>query len=272
MTTVHHDVIHLWPGAAPGSESWEQVESEVTVPWGAVVRNVTQPSLTVYPAARPNGAAVIVAPGGAWHFLAIHHEGWQVAEWLAGHGITAFVLKYRLLRTGDNMDQQVGAFMADPAVREAALAAHRPLGLADGQQAVRMVRQRCGEWGVDPHQIGFMGFSAGGELTTLLATNYTPDCRPDFVAPIYPAVFGQVQAASDAPPLFLCCAADDEMAARSSLLLYQAWKAAHRPVEMHIYGAGSHGFGMRTLGLPCDTWIERCADWLKSITLASAGG
>ena len=101
MQTQEQTIISLWPNGAPGSEKWNQIEEETTLPDGLpVVRNVTHPSLTVYPAANPNGTAVIVAPGGVWHFLAIEHEGRQVAEWLAAHGITAFLLKYRLIHTG----------------------------------------------------------------------------------------------------------------------------------------------------------------------------
>jgi acetyl esterase/lipase len=266
METTQHLVIPLWPGGAPGSEGWDQIEDEITpFPGMQAVRNVTQPSLTVYPADKPNGAAVIVAPGGAWHFLAIEHEGRQVAEWLAAHGITAFILKYRLIRTGSDMQKQMETFFSDPAARAAGVAALAPLTLADAQQAVRVVRQRGAEWGVSPDRIGFMGFSAGGAVTTQVALDYTSDCRPDFVAPIYAAVFEEVQAPSDAPPLFLLCAADDEMAVHANMILYPAWRAVQRPVEMHIYATGGHGFGMNKLGLPSDTWIERFTDWMKGI-------
>src|SRR5512138_1746277 len=113
METVKHPIIPLWPGGAAGSEGWRQVEEEMTLSYGLpIVRNVTTPTLTVYPAAKPNGAAVIVAPGGAWHFLAIEHEGRQVAEWLSAHGITAFILKYRVLPTGADVEKEVKDFMA----------------------------------------------------------------------------------------------------------------------------------------------------------------
>lgn len=266
MTTLQRLVIPLWPNGAAGSEAWDQVEEETTLPGGMpIVRNVTQPSLTVYPAVKPNGAAVIVAPGGAWHFLAIEHEGRQVAEWLAAQGITAFILKYRVLRTGSNIQQEVDDFVTNRASRGAEMRELMPMTQADAQQAVRIVRQRAAEWGVDANRVGFMGFSAGGGVTMQVVLNSSPDCRPDFAAPIYAAVFDEVQAPPDAPPLFLLCAANDEMASRASLLLYSAWKAAHRPVEMHIYASGGHGFGMNKLGLPCDTWILRFADWMKSM-------
>lgn len=264
MSAEH--VIPLWPDGPAGSEGWDRPEEEYEPFPGIVgVRNVTQPSLIVYPAQKPTGAAVIIAPGGAWHFLAIEHEGYQVAEWLAARGVTAFVLKYRLIQTGANMAEQVAAFMANAEARAAGLRAIEPLALADAQQAVRIVRQRAAEWGVAPHKIGFMGFSAGGGLTAQIALNYTPDCRPDFAAPIYAAVFEEVEAPADAPPLFLLCASADQMAVWASLALYRAWQAAQLPVELHIYAHGEHGFGMRKMGLPSDTWIERFADWMQGL-------
>ena len=268
MEATQQLVIPLWPGGAPGSEAWDQVEEEVRQPGRPVmVRNVTQPSLTVYPAQHPNGTAVIVAPGGAWHVLMMDYEGCQVAEWLNARGITAFVLKYRLFRTSANVQQEIGDFISGRTPKETEARALMAMTQADAQQAVRIVRQRGAEWGVSQNRIGFMGFSAGGGVTAQVALNYTPDCRPDFVAPIYAAVFDEVQAPADAPPLFLACTASDDMASRASLILYQAWKAVNRPVEMHIYAHGNHGFGMRRLGLPTDTWIERFLDWLKAMGL-----
>ncbi len=261
-------ILPLWPGIAPGSEGWDQVEGEADLANGLhVVRNVVRPSLTLFRPDQPNGTAVIVCPGGAWHFLAIEHEGVQVAEWLCQRGITAFVLKYRLIRTGENLDAEVAANMADRAKMTALRRAIEPMALADAQQAVRLVRRRASDWGLAPDRIGIMGFSAGGGVTTSVALDYTPDCRPDFAAPIYAAVFEDVLTPTDAPPLFLLCANDDKMATNASLLLYNAWNAAARPVEMHIYTGGGHGFGMKKLGLPSDTWIERFADWLQGLGL-----
>ena len=267
MQPTQHSVIPLWPDGAPGSEFWDQVEEEsVQGGWNMpYVRNVTQPSLTVYPAEQPNGAAVIVAPGGAFHFLAIGHEGRQVAEWLSAHGVTAFILKYRVLRTGADMWKEVEDFMSRRVPRDAEMAELMKMTQADASKAMQIVRQRAAEWGVDPKKVGFMGFSAGGMVTSQIALNFTPETRPDFAAPIYGAIFEEVAAPQDAPPLFLLCAQDDEMASNASLLMYKAWKTAKRPVEMHIYAGGSHGFGMRKQGLPSDTWIERFFDWMKGI-------
>ncbi len=266
MTTMQHSVIPLWPAGAPGSEDWDQVEEETALADGLpIVRNVTQPTLTVYPAEKPNGTAVIVAPGGAWHFLAIEHEGRQVAEWLAARGITAFLLKYRLFRTGAHFQQETDDFIANRNAKAHERRSVMSMTLADAQQAVRIVRQRADEWQIAPDRIGFMGFSAGGGVTMQVVLNSSGDCRPDFAAPIYAAVFEEVQAPADAPPLFLLCTASDEMASRASLMLYSAWKAARRPVEMHIYAKGNHGFGMSQFGQPADTWIERFEDWVKGL-------
>ncbi len=112
-----------------------------------------------------------------------------------------------------------------------------------------------------------MGFSAGGAVTTTTALQPHPEDRPDFAAVIYGAVFEEVKAPPAAPPLFALCAADDQMAVTGSQYLFKAWKAADRPVEMHIYAKGGHGFGMTPHGLPTDTWIERFTDWLRSLEL-----
>jgi acetyl esterase/lipase len=110
-----------------------------------------------------------------------------------------------------------------------------------------------------------MGFSAGGMLTLNVALHHDPACRPDFAAPIYGAPPPDAPVPADAPPLFLLCAADDDMASAVSTQYYSAWRAAGHPVEMHIYAKGGHGFGMNTLGLPSDRWIERFAEWLGAM-------
>ena len=134
-------VIRIWPGEAPGSEGWTQVEEETILPPDLkVVRNVTQPSLTVYPAdpAKVNGTAVIVCPGGAWHFLSIDKEGTDVASWLARGGVTAFVLRYRLLRTGDHLREEMNANLSNPARIADTLQDLFQLARMDGQQPVNI--------------------------------------------------------------------------------------------------------------------------------------
>jgi acetyl esterase/lipase len=127
-----------------------------------VIRNVSQPTLTAFlpDPTLANGTAVIICPGGAFHFLAYEHEGTQVAAWLNAHGIAAFMLKYRLIRTGEDFMAEVQERLADRAKMAGPMSALAPLILADGQQAVRLVRQRAAEWGIRPDRIGMMGFSA----------------------------------------------------------------------------------------------------------------
>lgn len=264
-TITQNEVILLWPEGAPGSENWTQVEEELILPPNLkVVRNVTQPSLTVFPAdpVKANGTAVIVCPGGAWHFLSIDKEGNDVARWLARRGVTAFVLRYRLLRTGEDLQAETEAHHRDPDMMDRLRQPLMPLLQADGQQAMRLVRARAEEWGILPERVGMLGFSAGGDFTVNAVLDNPPELRPSFAGAIYPAVFGEVVAPPDAPPLFLLCAHDDDMATTASLRLYAAWKAVSRPVEMHIYAQGGHGFGMQPQGLPSDSWIDRFGDWL----------
>lgn len=269
METQKHQIIQLWPDGAPGSEKWDQVEEEmVNTEWDlTVVRNIVNPSLTVYPAENPNGAAAIVAPGGGFHFLSIEHEGRQVANWLAARGITAFILKYRVLRTGPNLWQEFDEYMANRDSRNNELETLRNLNHADAAKAIKVVRQRAAEWDVDPQKVGFMGFSAGGIVIIQLTLDFTPETRPDFAAPIYGVIADKMVAPNDAPPLFLLCAQDDEMVSRGSIVMYHAWNSVKLPVELHIYASGGHGFGMRKMGLPCDTWIERFEDWLKGLKI-----
>jgi len=261
-------VIPLWPDGAIDTAGWDHPEEIAYTAQGLkVIRNVVTPTLTAYlpdPAAA-TGTAVIVAPGGAYHFLAFEHEGIDVARWLNARGIAAFMLKYRLVQTGDDFPQCVDANLNDQARREALLGPIFPMITADGCQAVRLVRQRAAEWGIAPDRIGIMGFSAGGCVTLSTALHYDASSRPDFAAPIYSAPPLEGPVPDDAPPLFLLCAADDDMASAVSISYYAEWRAAGRPVELHIYAKGGHGFGMRTLGLPSDQWIERFAEWLKEM-------
>lgn len=261
-----HQVIRLWPGGAPGSEEWTQEEETTFIPPALkVVRNVVQPTVTGYfpdPAAA-NGTAVIVCPGGAFHFLSIDMEGTDVARWLVARGVAAFVLKYRLIRTGDDFPEVVGKRLNDRQTMDRLMAELRPLNLADGQQAVRTVRERASEWGIAPDRIGMIGFSAGSHVTVSVALEHDAKSRPDFAGAIYGGGRNDVPIPADAPPLFILCADDDAMASPASVRLYSDWRAAGHSAELHIYSKGGHGFGMQVKGLPSDSWIERFGDWLR---------
>lgn len=236
------------------------------------VRNVTRPGLIPYlpDPQEANGIAMIICPGGAFHGLAIYHEGHDVARWLQARGVAAFVLKYRTVRTPDSAEvyaEQMKGLRALPFEEsekhlEAATRTIKPIAIADGLQAIRLVRERAQEFGIEPQRIGIMGFSAGGYVAAYAALHDEPSSRPDFAAVIYGAVIKNVIVPRDAPPLFMALTTSDEVAVEPSLELYTAWRRCGYPVEMHIYAAGNHGFGMNKTGLPVDGWIDRFWDWL----------
>ncbi|MBK7931040.1 MAG: alpha/beta hydrolase [Bryobacterales bacterium] len=208
------------------------------------IRKITSPTLTVFLPEKPNGAAIIVAPGGGFVHLAIDKEGTDVARWLNTLGFTAFLLQYRVTL----------------ATREASIDA----GVSDGLLAVKTVRERAAEWKLDPAKIGIIGFSAGGYVAASTALSADAASRPNFVMPIYPAAPAAVTAPEGAPPLFLALAHDDNpRIVESSLRIYAAWHKAKVPAELHIFPRGGHGFGMRKSGAPTDAWNGLLADWLK---------
>lgn len=250
-----NDVVYLWPESqrVPGKET---IANER-------IASVPNPNLTVFLPSpeKATGVAVVVAPGGGHHHLAIDHEGYDVARWLNSQGIAAFVLKYRLARA----EGSDGSVTVDNQVR------------ADGRRAIRIVRSRAAEWRIDPARIGMMGFSAGGELAALTAMHYemglpgSPDpidrvsSRPDFVALIYPNVRPETKKIDkDTPPAFLLHADDDKLSAAISVNYYLDLKKAGVPAELHVYAKGGHGFGMRDRPLPVTQWTTRFAEWLAT--------
>jgi acetyl esterase/lipase len=262
-------VIRLYDGPAPGSENWKQKETENrTNLWQTrVVYNVADPTLTVFqpePGAA-NGTAVVICPGGAFFALSIDSEGFDVARWLNTKGVTCFVLKYRLVecKTDDPTSEVMTRGPLDEVVAPIV-----KLALADGDAAIGYVRKHAAEFGVKPDRIGIIGFSAGGTVAVSVAMNYTPETRPDFAAPIYPAYSWAIKGKgvpSDAPPAFILAASDDPLGlASQSVQIYQDWIAATKTAELHLYSKGGHGFGMRKQHLPSDDWIERFADWLDA--------
>ncbi|MEW6127539.1 MAG: alpha/beta hydrolase [Acidobacteriota bacterium] len=269
LSSAHaQKVIRLYEGAAPGSETWTHKEKEYFSPiWNTqVVTNVVHPTLTVYlpDAKTATQTGVIICPGGGFHALSINSEGIDVARWLSSRGIAAFVLKYRLVPTGEDGVKEFmekmnkgQRFDTDPAIS---------MGIADGIAAVAYVRKHAEEFGIAANRIGIMGFSAGGTVTAAVAFQYSKDSRPDFVAPIYPYM-GAVKPAevpADAPPLFVLAATDDQLGlAPHSVQLYGKWTAAKKTAEIHLYSKGGHGFGMRKQNIPSDRWIERFGEWLQ---------
>jgi endo-1,4-beta-xylanase len=253
-------VVALWPHSAPGSEgntSEEKVRGELPE---HQVWNVHKLSLTFFapPKGKATGAAFVVCPGGGHRFLSIDHEGYDVARWLRDHGIAGFVLKYRLAyEPGSKYKVEVHA-------------------LADVRHAVRLIRNRVQEWGVDPARVGVMGFSAGGQLAILAGTRFEAgqagskdpvdrvDPRPDFLALIYPGFGGRNMGVSKkTPPTFLAVADDDGRSCDAvSIEFYRALKQADVSAELHIYSTGGHGFGMENRPLAITGWTARLYDWM----------
>jgi acetyl esterase/lipase len=205
-----------------------------------------------------------VCPGGAFHFLAIDNEGTKVAEWLRARGITAFVLKYRVMQTtAEHIRGHPSETVKQMAVEQAPIF---PLAVADGRRALAYVRAHAAEFGILHGRVGMIGFSAGGIVALSLAVTSPDSAGPDFVAPIYTPITDFMRpfvVPANAAPLFLVMATDDQLGfAPSSTEVYNAWIAAHRSAELHVYAKGGHGFGMLRRGLPVDSWTDRFEDWL----------
>jgi len=266
--TFAQTVEPLWPSGAPGAVGTEDSD---------------KPTLTLRLAdpAKANGTAVIVCPGGGYGGLAMDHEGKQIADWLNGHGISAFILKYRL----------------GPRYRH-------PAPLQDAQRAIRMVRTRSKEFRIEPNRIGIWGFSAGGHLASTTGTHFDdgkPDAaeaidrassRPDFMILAYPVISfvteyvhvgsrrnllgepfepaqaellsNETQVTARTPPTFLFHTdADTGVPPENSVLFYLALRKAKVPAEMHIYQNGRHGVGLAPTDPVLSSWAGRLQDWLK---------
>ncbi|MGI4730721.1 MAG: alpha/beta hydrolase [Janthinobacterium lividum] len=258
QTIVAPAAIPLWPDGAPGSER-RRAEPEVVE--DSYVHNVHAPSLTVLRAdpAHANGVGIVVVPGGGHRMLVWVNEGLAPGRVLNRFGITAFVLKYRLAR-------ELGSPYRIE--RDAA---------ADARRAIRWVRAHAAQYGVDPHRVGLMGFSAGGELVSLVADNPAPapvvrpdavdreSARPDFQVLVYPGPLGiPARSVVGAPPAFLAAGTLDQCCAAPTLILYQQLRAAGVSVELHLFADTDHGFNVAAHSerVSLQHWPDRLADWL----------
>jgi acetyl esterase/lipase len=249
-------VVNIWPGVAPGSEGWTYKEKIIKdTPLGTVIMDVVTPTLTAYlpERSKATGTGVIIAPGGAFVALTIDLEGTGTARWLQKRGIAAFVLKYRVV---EKLQEGIPEMDMDTAGR---------YGIADGIQALKVVRQRAAEWGLSPDRIGMLGFSAGAMVTSGALLQADAASRPNFAAMIYGAPFGVMPAIpAKLPPMFLAWAQDDAVALKPVVKFYGALLAAGQKPEVHIYGAGGHGFGLRKQGTSSDHWIDALYYWLEA--------
>lgn len=260
-------VFQLWPDGAPGSQK-HHGEPEKLVD-GAYPVNIHDPSLTVVKAdpRHANGAAVVVVPGGGHRILVFQNEGMLAAKNLNRIGVTAFVLKYRLARDPHSVSDAGAAYTIEG---DAA---------ADLRRALRWVRAHAAEYGVDPQRVGAMGFSAGGELVSLVADNPEPapsaparldaidrqSSRPDFQVLVYPGPLGYpARAPKNAPPAFLVAGSKDSCCMPPTIGLYQQLLAAGVSAELHLYADTDHAFnvGQRGERISVQHWPDRLSDWL----------
>jgi acetyl esterase/lipase len=271
QTSAGDEIVPLWPGPIPGDRHAAIVrkiadQSHDPQHPDRWVTGIAQPVLVVRRPARPNGAAVLVMPGGGYGFLSYDNEGVSQAAWLNARGITAFILLYRLPGEGWN-DRQL-------------------VPLQDAQRALRLIRAQASRFQVDPGRIAVLGFSAGGHLAGSLGTRFaertyapvdaidTVSARPDLVGLLYPVISleapfthggsrdmllgadaspalrhaGSVEArvTADTPPTFLAHAADDGLVpVANSLAMLSVLTAQKRPAELHVFENGGHGFGVR---------------------------
>jgi acetyl esterase/lipase len=279
------EVIDLWPDEAPGGGSGPDTDGYryVEGPTGDISR-VGTPCLLVMRPANPNGAAMIVAAGGGYQYIALGNEGVPVGRVLNAAGITVFLLIYRLPAEGWGSGPD--------APRQ------------DAQRALRLVRARGAEWGIDPVRIGVLGFSAGGHLMGETAVGSSRDLyaavdaidgqsvRPALAGLIYPVITMRrpfdrtatrrilvgdevtptemrtysvdLQVGPETPPTFLVQAIDDPIAvADHPLLMFTALRKARVPAELHLFERGGHGFGLGKPGTPAAAWPGLFLAWIR---------
>jgi acetyl esterase/lipase len=287
--------IDLWPGGAPGAPDplpGEQIVERSSDPLSPdrIMQNIAQPRMALFRPAEPNGAAVLITPGGGYRHVVIDKEGFEMARWLAARGVTAAVLFYRLPHEG--------------------WATGPDTPLADAQRAMRLLRYRHAASGIDAQRISIMGFSAGGHVAASLVTRfaapaYTPvdsadalSARPDAAALIYPVISMRADIAhpgsrerllgaafpaalelahspdanvpENAPSCFILHAEDDDVVpVENALGMRAALKAKRVAVETHLYARGGHGFGIsRAAGKPVAAWPEVWLGWARAMGLA----
>ena len=252
----------------PAPETWFRQ-------WGdPMARNISKATLTPFlpEKGKATGAAVIVAPGGGYRWLSMGNEGWEVAEALAKKGIAAFVLKYRLFPTAENLDDFT-AWMnrprpapqkTDDASKSTAPAPMAQMDLsnqlADAEAAYAMIIKNAKEWGVDTQRIGMIGFSAGAGLT-MHATLHSQSMKLAFIGPVYGGM-GPVKVPANAPPMFNVIASDDFLF-NAQFGVIDSWFKAGRPVEFHLYQNGGHGFGLGNPNRTSNRWFEAFTHWLE---------
>lgn len=266
-------IIPLYKQGSITSLGVPEIREQLDKSGDRMIRNVSEPTLELFrPAAgKANGTAVIIAPGGGFVGLGYDAGGTAVARRLTQHGITAFVLKYRTIQSATDpmhmpevhmkeMDTLMSRAKSGLPVQIPRFAGEQH-AVEDGARAIRLIRQRAGEWGIDRKLVGFIGFSAGAFLATDLAIGDKVS-RPDFVALFYGGLRTPVPA--DAPPAFIAAAGDDEYQPNDAVQLYIAWRRSGVAAELHVYERGGHGFDLKPKGATSDHWFDDLVWWMRS--------
>jgi acetyl esterase/lipase len=258
------DPAELGPRVAPSAATIQRIGPKGSTPGHETA--IAEPTITVYPAEQPNGAAVIVCPGGGYWFLSTNNEGTGVCNWLNKLGVTAVLLRYRTPTSDETIPYQYP--------------------VQDLQRALGIVRHRADEWKIDPRRVGVIGFSAGANLVGHASWDRTvrtypqkpgvDDPRgPDFTLFVYGGGFLDKEDKTkfregftvppDAPPGFSVVAHNDGNNPLEAGELYLAYKRQNLPAEIHIYAKGGHGFGTRVTNNPVDGWTRNAAEWMESM-------
>ena len=267
--SAQDQVVQLYEGKASGSEdwNWEEAQQYSGLFQTEVVYNVTNPSLLVFKPENPNGTAIIIAPGGGFQTLSINREGIEVAKELASKGVTAFVLKYRLIHSKtDNPAKELLNNLKDRDAHYERSERVQKMAGNDCKTAIKYVRNNADEFGINTHKVGVIGFSAGATvILESVLNNNEAENLPNFAASLYGGPSDDLLA-KEIPreiPLFIAAASDDQLKlAPKSIALYSKWLKTEYPVELHVYAKGGHGFGMKTQNLPVDSWYKRFEAWL----------
>lgn len=274
MAMAQQSPVLLFPNGAPGeTKKLKQTDdaSGDKLAGCPVLRvgNVSEPTLTFYPAPISNnsGVTIIVNPGGGYHILAYNLEGTEICKRFNSYGINCVLVKYRV-------------------PKRKGLEKHEA-PLQDLQRAIAYTRSHAKEWNIDPNRIGVMGFSAGAHLSAMASTSFNErtypvvdasdevSLRPDFCALIYPAyldgekfsISPELKVTKDTPPTILIQTQDDTNYINSSLFYYYALKDVGVSATMHLYPSGGHGYGLRNTGHTVNEWDHRVLSWLRDIKM-----
>jgi acetyl esterase/lipase len=271
----------IWPGEPPGAKTDLPPEINMnangskTMAGRPYIRlsNVSTPTITVFkPKGKNTGAGIVVFPGGGYLILSVDLEGTEICDWLTQIGVTCVLLKYRVPDSG-------------PYPKSAA-------ALQDAQRAVGLVRMHAAEWGIDPHRVGVLGFSAGAHLSAAISNHYNQrlydpvddadklSCKPDFAVVLYPGYLAlseqnfapnaDIHPTADTPPTFILQAEDDPVHVENSVVYFLALKNAKVPAEMHLYAQGGHGYGLRPRDFPIMGWPKLVETWMHTIKMLPA--